>query len=81
MRSSAEGSALLLEKRKTKTQQSHITLKAVKVLAEGGIVEDEARKKVVVPLFQVRDFKLLTIQTETFQINLICLCSLCYINC
>ena len=55
MRSSAEGSALLLEKRKTKTQQSHITLKAVKVLAEGGIVEDEARKKVVVPLFQVRD--------------------------
>ena len=60
MRSSAEGSALLLEKRKTKTQQSHITLKAVKVLAEGGIVEDEARKKVVVPLFQVKDLKLLT---------------------
>ena len=60
MRSSTEGSALLLEKRKTKTQQSHITLKAVKVLAEGGIVEDEARKKVVVPLFQVKDLKLLT---------------------
>ena len=60
MRSSAEGSALLLEKRKTKTQQSHITLKAVKVLAEGGIVEDEARKKVVVPLFQVRHLTLLT---------------------
>ena len=77
MRSSAEGSALLLEKRKTKTQQSHITLKAVKVLAEGGIVEDEARKKVVVPLFQVRDLKLLTfyirVQEETFQINVICL--------
>ena len=38
--------------RKSPSHESHITFKAVKVLAESELVEDEARRKVILPMFQ-----------------------------